>query len=59
MNEKKTPLVDKKLLDLLVCPITGEKLELEGDKLVGKSYSYEIRDGVPVVSPESGQKTEE
>ena len=40
MNEKKTPLIDKKLLDLLVCPITGEKLELEGDKLVGKSYSY-------------------
>ena len=56
MNEKKTPLIDKKLLDLLVCPITGEQLKQEGDKLVGKSYSYEIRDGVPIMYSENGQK---
>ncbi len=52
MNEKKTPLIDKKLLDLLVCPKTGEPLKQEGDKLVGKSYSYKIQDGVPVMLTE-------
>lgn len=56
MNEKKTPLIDKKLLDLLICPITGEQLEQENNKLVGKSYSYEIRDGIPIMCTENGKK---
>ena len=56
MNEKRTPLIDKKLLDLLVCPITGEQLKQEGGKLIGKSYSYEIREGVPIMYSDRGQK---
>ena len=57
MKERETPLIDKKLLNLLVCPVTGEKLELCGDKLVGKSYSYKIQDGVPIMTAESQHKT--
>lgn len=46
---KETPLIDENLLDLLVCPITGEKLRLEGSELVGQTYRYEIKDGIPIL----------
>lgn len=46
----KTPIIDEKLLDLLVCPITGEKLQLEGNELVGRTYRYKIKDGIPILT---------
>lgn len=49
----KTPIIDEKLLDLLVCPITGEKLQLEGNELIGRTYRYKIKDGIPILTQEN------
>ena len=55
---KETPLIDKTLLDLLVCPVTGEKLRQCGDKLVGKSYAYKIQDGIPMLNAENREPSD-
>ena len=45
--------MDKKLLDLLVCPVTKGPLiyDREKDELVSKSarLAYPIRDGIPIM----------
>lgn len=47
--------IDKKLLDLLVCPLTKGPLELDEEKneLISKSahLAYPIRDGIPILLP--------
>ena len=42
---------DKELLDLMICPLTGDKLRLEGDNLVNEKWGlkYPIRNGIPVM----------
>ena len=42
---------DKELLDLMICPLTGDKLRLEGDDLVNEKWGlkYPIRNGIPVM----------
>ena len=44
-------MIDKELLDLMICPLTGDKLRLEGDKLINEKWGlkYPIRDGIPVM----------
>lgn len=41
--------MDKKLLDILVCPATKGKLVLRGDELWSRSagLAYPIQDGIP------------
>ncbi len=41
--------MDKKLLDILVCPATKGKLVLRGDELWSRSagLAYSIQDGIP------------
>tara|TARA_B100001057_G_scaffold186054_1_gene186836 strand:+ start:675 stop:851 length:177 start_codon:yes stop_codon:yes gene_type:complete len=50
--------IDKKLLDILVCPVSKEPLEQIGDELVCKksNLAYPIRDGIPVMIPEEARK---
>ena len=49
--------IDKRLLDILVCPISKESLEQIGDELVCKksNLAYPIRDGIPVMIPEEAR----
>ena len=41
--------MDKKLLDILVCPVTHTKLILSGEELISKQakLAFPIRDGIP------------
>jgi len=49
--------LDKKLLDLLVCPVSKGPLEQIGDELVCKvsKLAYTIKDGIPVMLPEEAR----
>ena len=43
--------MDKKLLDILVCPKTKSKLIHKGDELISleAKLAYPIRDGIPIM----------
>ena len=55
--------MDKKLLDLLVCPVTKGPLSYDRDKqeLVSKSarLAYPIRDGIPVMLEDEARELSE
>ncbi|MDR1235446.1 MAG: hypothetical protein LBJ96_00405 [Holosporaceae bacterium] len=48
---KETPLLDEKLLEMLVCPGSGKRLQVNDDELVSVdlSASYPIENGVPLI----------
>lgn len=52
--------MDKKLLDILVCPVSKAPLEWRPDKneLVCKAsrLAYPVRDGIPVLLEEEARK---
>lgn len=52
-------MIDKKLLDILVCPVTKGPLiyDKEAQELVSKSarLAYPIRDGIPVMLEEEAR----
>ena len=50
--------LDKKLLDILVCPVSKEPLEQVGDELICKNskLAYPIKDGIPVMLPDEARK---
>ena len=50
--------LDKKLLDILVCPVSKEPLEQVGDELICKKskLAYPIKDGIPVMLPGEARK---
>ena len=52
--------IDKNLLDILVCPVTKDKLLLdeENNELISKEakLAYPIRDGIPIMLPEEARK---
>ena len=52
--------IDKNLLDILVCPVTKDKLLLDEEKneLISKEakLAYPIRDGIPIMLPEEARK---
>jgi uncharacterized protein len=54
------PPFDPRLLDILVCPVTHGRLELDADgrELVSPEagLAYPIRDGVPVMLPEEARR---
>lgn len=43
--------LDKRLLDILVCPVTKGKLIVRGEELwsVQAALAYPVRDGIPVM----------
>lgn len=44
-------MIDKKLLDILVCPKSNSTLKLVGNELLSfdSKLAYPIRDGIPVM----------
>ena len=52
--------VDKKLLEILVCPITNGPLEFDAarQELISRSakLAYPIRDGIPIMLPDEARK---
>jgi uncharacterized protein YbaR (Trm112 family) len=52
-------MIDPKLLDMLVCPVTRTKLRYDeaAQELVSEAagLAYPIRDGVPVMLPEAAR----
>ncbi len=55
--------MDKKLLDILVCPVSKAPLEWRPDKgeLVCKAsrLAYPVRDGIPVLLEEEARRLED
>ena len=49
--------IDKKLLDILVCPVSKESLEQIGDELICRksNLAYPIKDGIPVMLSEEAR----
>ena len=54
-----TPRVDPKLLEILVCPLTKERLDYDpvAQELIsrGAKLAYPVRDGIPVMLPEDAR----
>ena len=54
---------DRKMLEMLVCPVTHGQLvyDSEAQELISKSASlaYPIRDGIPIMLPEEARKIED
>ncbi len=50
--------LDKKLLDILVCPVSKEPLEQVGNELICKKskLAYPIKDGIPVMLLDEARK---
>lgn len=56
-------MIDKKLLDILVCPVTKGplKYDKENQELISKSarLAYPIRDGIPIMLEEEARPLEQ
>jgi uncharacterized protein YbaR (Trm112 family) len=50
--------MDKKLLDILVCPVTHTELILSGEELISKQakLAFPIRDGIPIMLANEARK---
>jgi len=61
-SERPAHLVDPKLLEILVCPLTKGPLEYDADKqeLISRAakLAYPIRDGIPIMLPEEARPLE-
>ncbi|MBO6756744.1 MAG: Trm112 family protein [Roseibium sp.] len=55
--------VDRKLLELLVCPVTKTTLEYDAEKqeLISRAakLAYPIRNGIPIMLPEEARHLED
>ena len=56
-------ILDQKLLDILVCPVSKKPLEYdkEANELISKEagLAYPVKDGIPVMLPEEARKIKE
>jgi len=52
--------MEKKVLDLIVCPVSKEKLyyDKKNNELISKKskLAYKIKDGIPILLPEEARK---
>jgi uncharacterized protein YbaR (Trm112 family) len=59
-NTDRPESVDRKLLEILVCPVTKGPLEFDAShqELISRSakLAYPIRDGIPIMLPEEARK---
>jgi uncharacterized protein YbaR (Trm112 family) len=57
--ERPEASVDRKLLEILVCPLTKGALEFDADRqeLISRKakLAYPIRDGIPIMLPEEAR----
>lgn len=62
-DEKRETPIDRKLLDLLVCPLTKGPLVYDQQKseLISKSahLAYPVRDGIPIMLPSEARNIED
>ncbi len=60
--ERPAGSVDRKLLEILVCPLTKGPLEFDAGRqeLISRAakLAYPIRDGIPIMLPEEARKIE-
>ena len=60
---ERTPGVDPKLLEILVCPLTKEPLtyDAERQELISRKaqLAYPIRDGIPIMLPDEARRLED
>ena len=53
-------IVDPKLLEILVCPVTKTRLDYDAEKqeLISKAagLAYPIRDGIPIMLPDEARE---
>ena len=58
--ERSDATVDRKLLEILVCPLTKGALEFDSarQELISRSakLAYPIRDGIPIMLPEEARR---
>ena len=63
MNDTTERPVDRKLLELLVCPVTKTTLEYDAEarELISRSakLAYPIRNGIPIMLPEEARTLED
>ncbi|WP_299478496.1 Trm112 family protein [uncultured Roseibium sp.] len=63
MNDTTERPVDRKLLELLVCPVTKTTLEYDADarELISRSakLAYPIRNGIPIMLPDEARPLED
>ncbi|MBN9673447.1 Trm112 family protein [Roseibium aggregatum] len=63
MTETTDRPVDRKLLELLVCPVTKAALEYDAQKqeLVSRAakLAYPIRNGIPIMLPDEARALED
>ncbi|MCK4462977.1 MAG: Trm112 family protein [Candidatus Omnitrophica bacterium] len=54
-------MIDKELLDILACPACKGDVKLNGEKIVCTKCGlrYPIKDGIPVMLIDEGEKDEE
>ena len=54
-------MIDKKLLDILVCPKSKSSLKLVGNELFSfdSKLAYPIRDGIPVMLETEARKLDD
>jgi uncharacterized protein YbaR (Trm112 family) len=56
-------MVDSKLLEILVCPLTKTSLDYDAERqeLISRAagLAYPIRDGIPIMLPEEARKLDE
>tara|TARA_X000000368_G_scaffold399900_1_gene371301 strand:- start:1251 stop:1433 length:183 start_codon:yes stop_codon:yes gene_type:complete len=54
-------VIDQKLLDILICPVSNDSLILVGEELLSKKgmLAYPIRDGIPVMLENEARKLSE
>jgi uncharacterized protein len=61
-DQGKRVVIDRKLLEILVCPLTKGPLEYDSrrQELISRSakLAYPIRDGVPIMLPEEARQLE-
>jgi uncharacterized protein len=61
-HPEKRATIDRKLLEILVCPLTKGPLEYDSrrQELISRSakLAYPIRDGVPIMLPEEARRLE-
>nr|WP_319391460.1 Trm112 family protein [uncultured Cohaesibacter sp.] len=62
-ENEKTGTVDRKLLEILVCPLTKTTLKYDADaqELISHAarLAYPIRDGVPIMLPSEARKLDD
>jgi uncharacterized protein len=61
-SDRPSHLIDSKLLEILVCPLTKGRLEYDAEKqeLISRAakLAYPIRDGIPIMLPEEARPLE-